>query len=77
MLLILTGQVAFVIGYVGFWRLYAEQAGRWGKHALRLFCVGGILMAIGHVTAILIRPMWSERSKMAGTLRIVSQNELP
>ena len=60
MLLILTGQVAFVIGYVGFWRLYAEQAGRWGKHALRLFCVGGILMAIGHVTFISNLPSYAE-----------------
>ena len=49
-LLILIGQAAFIIGYVGFWRLYGERVGRWGKNALRLFCGGGIVLAVGHVS---------------------------
>ncbi len=49
-LLILIGQVAFVIGYMGFWQLYADRVGRWGKHALRLFCGGGIILAVGHAS---------------------------
>jgi hypothetical protein len=48
-LLILIGQAAFITGYVGFWQLYAERVGRWGKNALRLFCGGGIVLAIAHV----------------------------
>lgn len=49
-LLIVIGQVAFIIGYVGFWLLYANRVGRWGKNALRLFCGGGIVLAVGHVS---------------------------
>lgn len=49
-LLILIGQAAFIMGYVGFWRLYGERVGRWGKNALRLFCGGGIVLAVGHVS---------------------------
>ncbi len=49
-LLIVIGQVAFIIGYVGFWRLYGERVGRWGKNALRLFCGGGIVLAVGHMS---------------------------
>lgn len=49
-LLILVGQVAFVGGYIAFWQLYGERVGRWGKHALRLLCGGGTLLAIGHLT---------------------------
>jgi hypothetical protein len=48
MLLILIGQVAFIIGYVGFWRLYAPRVERSGKMALRLFCGGGIVVAFAH-----------------------------
>lgn len=46
--LIIIGQVAFIIGYVGFWQVYAERVGRTGKNALRLFCGGGIVLALGH-----------------------------
>jgi hypothetical protein len=48
--LVVVGQVAYIIGYVAFWRLYAARAGRAGRNALRLFCGGGIILAIGHVT---------------------------
>jgi len=49
-LLILIGQVALITGYVGYFQLYAQRVGRPGKNALRLFCGGGILLAIGHVS---------------------------
>ena len=48
MVLITIGQVAFILGYVGFWQLYAGRVGRAGKNALRLFCGGGIVLALGH-----------------------------
>jgi hypothetical protein len=48
--LIFLGQVALIIGYVAYYQFYATRLGRSGKHALRLFCGGGILLAIGHVT---------------------------
>jgi hypothetical protein len=49
-LLILIGQIAFIIGYVGFWQLYSGRVSRWGKVALRLFTIGGIILALGHAT---------------------------
>jgi hypothetical protein len=49
MLLILIGQVALSIGYVAYFQLYAQRVGRLGKNALRLFCGGGILLAVGHI----------------------------
>lgn len=48
-LLILIGQVALIIGYAGYFQFYARRAGRAGKNALRLFCGGGILLAVAHV----------------------------
>lgn len=48
-LLILIGQVALIIGYVGLFEFYALRAGRSGKNALRLFCGGGIILSVGHV----------------------------
>ncbi len=48
--LILLGQVALVVGYLAFYRLYAPRVGRWGKVALRLFTGGGIVLAVGHVS---------------------------
>ena len=48
--LVVVGQVAYVIGYGAFWRLYAARLWRAGRNALRLFCGGGIILAIGHVT---------------------------
>jgi hypothetical protein len=49
-LLTLIGQVALIIGYVAFYQLYSQQVGRWGKNSLRLFCVGGFVLAIGHIS---------------------------
>ncbi len=49
MLLIFIGQVALIIGYISYFRLYAQRVGRFGKNALRLFCGGGILLAVSHV----------------------------
>ena len=47
--LILVGQVALIIGYLAYYQFYALRVGRLGKNALRLFCGGGVLLAIGHV----------------------------
>ena len=47
--LILFGQVALIIGYTGYFQYYAPRAGRTGKNALRLFCGGGIILAIAHI----------------------------
>ncbi|MCI0397040.1 MAG: hypothetical protein L0332_05515 [Chloroflexi bacterium] len=54
--LIALGQVAFIIGYVGYFRLYADRAGRFGKTTLYLFCGGGILLAIGHISFMPVLP---------------------
>ena len=48
MLLIFIGQVALIIGYVVYFWLYARRVGRFGKNGLRLFCGGGILLAVSH-----------------------------
>ncbi len=48
-LLIFIGQVALIIGYAAYYQRYTQQVGRFGKNALRLFCGGGILLAVGHV----------------------------
>ncbi len=50
--LILIGQLALVIGYMAYYLRYAPRFGRFGKNALRLFCGGGILLAIGHAAFI-------------------------
>jgi hypothetical protein len=49
LLLILIGQVMLIIGYVAFYQVYAHRMSRFGKIALRLFCGGGIVLAVGHV----------------------------
>lgn len=49
-LLIVFGQIALSIGYVAFYKFYTPRVGRQAKIALTLFCVGGIVLAIGHVT---------------------------
>ncbi len=49
-LLILVGQVSLIIGYIAYFRRYAHRVGKFGKYALRLFCGGGILLAIGHAS---------------------------
>jgi len=48
--LIVIGQVALILGFVAYFWLYAPRVGRLGKNALRLFCGGGILLAVGHVS---------------------------
>lgn len=55
-LLILIGQAAFIIGYVGFWRVYALRLGRGGKIAVGLFCGGGIALAVGHISFMAALP---------------------
>lgn len=47
--LILLGQGALIIGYVAYCRYYTPRVGSPGKHALRVFSGGGILLAVGHV----------------------------
>lgn len=46
---ILIGQVAFIIGYAGFWQQYAPRSNRISKIALRLLCGGGIAVALSHI----------------------------
>lgn len=48
-LLILTGQALLIIGYISFYRIYAGRTGRFGRIALRLFSIGGVLLAFGHL----------------------------
>ena len=59
-LLIVLGQLAFILGYVAFWQLYAQRAGRWAKNAMRLFCSGGILVALGHTSFVSALPNFAE-----------------
>jgi hypothetical protein len=49
LLLILLGQAALITGYIGYFQFYAPRSGRAGKNALRLFCGGGIILAVGHL----------------------------
>ncbi len=49
-LLILLGQIALIIGYLAFQKVYLERVGKPRKIALRLFCYGGVLVAIGHIS---------------------------
>lgn len=48
-LLIVFGQIALSVGYIAFYKFYTPRVGRQAKIALTLFCVGGIVLAIGHV----------------------------
>ena len=58
--LIVLGQVAYLLGYVAFWYVYAVRVGRWGKNGLRLFCLGGVLVAVGHLSFIAALPPFAE-----------------
>lgn len=49
-LLILIGQAALIFGYVAYYRFYSPQVGRLGRVALRLFCWGGMTVAVGHIS---------------------------
>lgn len=66
---ILIGQLAYIVGYIGFWHLYSPRVGRAGKNALRLFCGGGIALAMGHIGFIS-----SVRSLVPLTLRPYAEN---
>ena len=49
-LLILSGQLLLIIGYIAIFRVYIPRVERSGKYALRLLCGGGIVLAVGHVS---------------------------
>jgi hypothetical protein len=49
-LLIILGQLALIVGFVAYFWMYAQRVRRFGKNALRLFCGGGMLLAVGHVS---------------------------
>lgn len=55
-LLIMIGQVALIIGFVAYYQLYAPRLSRFGKYTLRLFCGGGIILAVGHITFMSVLP---------------------
>ena len=48
-MLIVVGQAALITGYAAFYRVYAPSASRFARNMLRLFCGGGILLAVAHV----------------------------
>jgi hypothetical protein len=47
--LIAFGQVLLIIGYVAYYQFYAPRVSKAGKNALRLFSIGGVVLALGHV----------------------------
>jgi hypothetical protein len=47
--LILIGQAALILGYIAYYQVYIHRVRRYGVYALRLFCGGGILLAVAHV----------------------------
>jgi hypothetical protein len=47
--LILLGQAALLFGYLTYFQFYAPRAGGAGRNALRLFCGGGMVVAITHL----------------------------
>jgi hypothetical protein len=49
MLVIFIGQVALIVGYIAYFQFYTGRVGKLGKNGLRLFCGGGILLAVGHI----------------------------
>ena len=48
--LIIFGQVALIIGYIGYLQFYAVRLSRSGKRALRVMAGGGIVLAFGHIS---------------------------
>jgi hypothetical protein len=46
---ILIGQISFIVGYVAYYRVNSERARGLGKNGLRVFCAGGIVLAVGHI----------------------------
>jgi hypothetical protein len=61
-LLILLGQLLLIFGYIAYFQLYSPHVEKPGRIALRLFCGGGIVLAIGHVTFMsslaVYLPLW-------------------
>ncbi len=49
-LLIAIGQAALIIGYVAWFKHFAPRVPRPAKNALRLFALGGVVLAIGHIS---------------------------
>lgn len=47
--LILLGQAALLFGYLTYYQFYAPRAGGAGRNALRLFCGGGMVVAVTHL----------------------------
>lgn len=47
--LILLGQIALILGYVAFYQFYTPCVSGAGRSALRLFCGGGIVVALTHL----------------------------
>jgi hypothetical protein len=50
LLLILIGQVMLITGYMAIFQVYSRRVSRYGKMTLWLFCGGGVVLAIGHVS---------------------------
>jgi hypothetical protein len=46
--IILIGQVAYVIGYVIYFRHFARRAGKAAQIGIGLFCLGGLMVALAH-----------------------------
>ncbi|MGI8908802.1 MAG: hypothetical protein ACR2IE_20205 [Candidatus Sumerlaeaceae bacterium] len=65
MALIAIGQIAFVIGFLGCYLLYAKRSNRIGKIGLILLLGGGILLAFGHAT---FTPLVKANSLFANSL---------
>lgn len=47
--LILVGQIALIIGYTAYHQFYAPRVSGAGRSALRLFCGGGVVVAVTHL----------------------------
>lgn len=63
--LIAFGQVLLLIGYVVYYRFYAPRVNQPGKNALRLFSIGGVVLALGHISfmsglALYLPASWRE-----------------
>jgi len=56
LLIIAIGQAAYILGYIAFYRMYSQRVEGSARIALRLFCGGGIVLAIGHAAFTPIAP---------------------
>ena len=48
--LVILGQIALIIGYIGYHQFYAARVSKSGKLALRVMSGGGIVLAFGHIS---------------------------